>query len=422
MKLKTVLPGIILIILGIGLFVYYDLNIRPDKEAREFIVEASMISERGDKNSINQAISLYTKVIAKYPKSNLIPDAYFHIGRCYEKLGLYRLAKLKYIYVIKNSGKNISDELKRELPIRIAHIKVLKQYSEEAINQLYSLLNSNYNKEFRSRVYSELGHTYLKQGEYKRAKRMFDISISEFGSNEEAILGKARSFKRMGDDDKAYNLYEHFLKYYGAVSQYTSDVKKSYKEQAYKSGIDSFRKGHYNKAISYFNRVLNNFSSDRLGENSLYWIGECYYAIRSFSRSIDYFNRVLLNSYYHKDQDARIKKGYAYFSMKKFDLAAREFQTYLRHYPNGIHARIARNWKEMSTKELLYRIKSKKPPKTIKPKKPVQEEVEDELELELEDEELLEEEGDVEKDEEISGNQYQKMYGEKIRLENVAEL
>ncbi len=419
MKLKTILPGIIFITLGVGLFVYYDLNIKPDREARELIVEAGIVSERGDKDSINSAINIYTKVIAKYPKSKLAADAYFHIGRCYEQLGLYRLAKLKYVYIIKNNSRNLSEELKKDLLIRIAHIKVLKQYSEEAINQLYSLLNSNFNKEFRSRVYSELGHTYLKQGEYKRAKRMFDISVSEFGSNEEAILGKARSYKRLGEDDNAYDLYEHFIKYYGAVSQYTNDVKKSYKEQAYKSGIDSFRKGHYSKAITFFNRVLNNFPSDRLSENSLYWIGECYYAMRSFSKSIDYFNRALLNSYYHKDQDARIKKGYAYFSIKKFDLAAREFQIYLRHYPNGIHAKIARNWKDMSTKELLYRIKSKKLPKAKpKPKKPEPEEDE----LELEDDELEADELDIEQDEEIFGNQYQYIHGNKVRLENVAEL
>jgi hypothetical protein len=62
---------------------------------------------------------------------------------------------------------------------------------------------------------------------------------------------------------------------------------------------------------------------------------------------------VLSNGFYHKDQDAQIKKGYAYFSTKRFDLAAREFQNYLRQNPNGRYAPIAREWSQMSTRELL---------------------------------------------------------------------
>jgi hypothetical protein len=58
-----------------------------------------------------------------------------------------------------------------------------------------------------------------------------------------------------------------------------------------------------------------------------------------------------------KDEDARIKKGYAYFLMKKFDLAAHEFQVYINSYPRGKYLDTAEKWKSMSTQELLYRIR-----------------------------------------------------------------
>jgi TolA-binding protein len=439
MKLKTIIPGLLLIVIGVGFFVYYDLNIRPDREARELIVQGNLIAERDDKDSINQAINVYSQVVAKYPKSKLVSEAFFQIGRGYEKLGLYKLAKLKYVYVVKNDSKKyLSEDLKKELFVRMAHIKALRQYSEEAINQLYGLLNSSYNNEFRSRVYSELGHTYLKEGQYKNAEKMFEISISEDGSNEDAIVGKARALKRMGLDEAAYNLYDYFLKYYGAVSQYTSDVRKAYKDQTYQSGLDLFRSGQYYKAIPFLERILINFPEDRYSENALYWIGECNYALRLFDRAINYFNRVLLNSYYHKDQDARMKKGFAYFSMKKFDIAAREFQIYLRDYPHGIHAQTARNWNAMSAKELLYRISSKKLPEAkaeeeeveIKEKTPVKKEEakkdegkeDEELDLEDDESEDKEDNADTEKDEEIFGKEFHDMFGKKIKLENVAEL
>jgi tetratricopeptide (TPR) repeat protein len=82
--------------------------------------------------------------------------------------------------------------------------------------------------------------------------------------------------------------------------------------------------------------------------------------MRQFDRAIAYFNKVLTNDFYHKDQDAQIKKGYAYFMQKKFDLAAREFQRYIREFPNGKYVAVAKEWKNMSTAELQNIIESKK--------------------------------------------------------------
>ncbi|RPI92231.1 MAG: hypothetical protein EHM32_09415, partial [Spirochaetales bacterium] len=218
----------------------------------------------------------------------------------------------------------------------------------------------------------------------------------------------------LGMDDDAYDTYEYFLRYYGAVSQYASDVRSAYRDQAYRSGLASFRKGGYDRAISYFGRVLKNSPEDRLAENSMYWIGESSFALRRFDTAISWFNRTLANSFYHKDQDAQIKKGYAYFLSKRFDLAAREFQTYLRNYPAGQHAATAREWKSMSTKELLYRIEGKKardendedesvPPEDTTGKSPTARGGSDE---------------EVAGDYEDGGD----MDAEKIELENVAEL
>ena len=116
----------------------------------------------------------------------------------------------------------------------------------------------------------------------RKSRKMFDISMAEYGSNEEAIIGKARAYKRMGHHNTAYDLYEHFLRYFGAVSQYTKDVRYAYKRQAYRSGLDSFRRGKYSAAISFFRRVIRNFPYDRLAENALYWIGDSHFSLKKF--------------------------------------------------------------------------------------------------------------------------------------------
>ena len=148
-------------------------------------------------------------------------------------------------YILKNN-KDLSDTTKREINARIARLKILKRYDEEGIHYLLTALNYSEDTDFRSRVYTELGHTFLKKGEYSRSLRMFDLAMRENGQNEEAVIGKARAYKRLGRDDLAYNLYDHFLKYFGSFSYYTDDVLKSYDNQLFSSGIANYRRGRNN--------------------------------------------------------------------------------------------------------------------------------------------------------------------------------
>jgi tetratricopeptide (TPR) repeat protein len=355
---KGVILGACLIAIGIGLYVYYDQYIRYEREARELITEGKLVYERGTREAVNNAIGIFSKVIAKYRGTPSELEAYFYIARSYEKLKLNDYAYLKYSYILK-SNRNIDPAMKNEIKARIARIKALRYRTDEGIHQLYDMLNHTENKDFKSRIYTELGYTYLQTGEYQKSKRMFDIAMIENGDNEEALLGKARAYKRLGNADMAYSLYEYFLKYYGNYSHYAADVRRSYIDQVYRSGIENFRRGNYNAAIPYFKKIVSHYPDIDKAENSLYWIGESYFSQGKYGTALGYFNRVMENENTRKDEDARIKKGFTYFLMKKFDLAAREFQIYINNYPRGRHIDTAKKWKSMSTQELLQRIQNR---------------------------------------------------------------
>ncbi|PKL37354.1 MAG: hypothetical protein CVV44_17120 [Spirochaetae bacterium HGW-Spirochaetae-1] len=412
---KEAVIGIILIFLGMGFFAYYDQFIKPEENARQLLREGKLVFERGNKEALNDSINLFTKIIARYPETESARDAYYFIAQSYEKLGLNRLAYLKYIYILKNE-KNISEQFASEVKARIARLTIMKQQTEEGVHQLLDMLNYSANNDFRSRVYTELGHTYLKGGEYSKSKRMFDIALSENGSNEEAILGKARAFKRLGEDDKAYDLYEYFLKYYGDFSPYSHDLRSAYLSQLYNSAYNSYKRGSYYKSIEYFSRLIRFFPGYKKTENALYWIGENYFALKKYELAINYFDRTLLNGFPHKDEDARMKKGYSYFMAKRFDLSAREFQQYLKDYPHGRHVSTAKKWKEMSTREILYRIKDKMEPEDEKDMEKEPDKGKD-LEKEESDEESVGDDLSNGADE-VSNTES----AEESELENVAEL
>ncbi len=101
-----------------------------------------------------------------------------------------------------------------------------------------------------------------------------------------ALLGKARSFKRLGESDKAYDLYDYFLKYYGDFSLFSKDVRNAYYEQLYDSGYSSFKKGQYWQAISFFKRLIRAFPGYKKTENAMYWIGESYFNLKQYESAI----------------------------------------------------------------------------------------------------------------------------------------
>ena len=354
---QWIFTGVLFIFLGIGVFAYYDSFVKPDKEAEALLTEGVLTYERGSRESVNRAIDLFTQVVSRYPESKAAPEAFYYMAKSYEQLNLNRLAYLKYVSILKNS-KKLKAETEKDIKARLARLKIMKRYDEEGIHQLLTILNYSDDKDFRSRIYTELGHTYLKKGYYTKSKKMFDLALSENGSNEEAILGKARAYKHTGNDGQAYELYDHFLRYYSNFSSYTNDVSNSYMRQLYESGLNSYRRGSYYQAITYFKKYLSRFPSTMRAENSLYWMGESYFSLKKYDTAVSYFRRVQSNSYYHKDQDAQIKTGYAYFLAKNYELASREFQAYIDNYPHGKYINKAKQWKEMSTREMMYRYKN----------------------------------------------------------------
>jgi TolA-binding protein len=363
MNSKGLIIGIILIIIGGSLFVLYDRYVRPERDAQNIVEESRLIMERGDRDSANLAINTLRKVLVKYGNTRSAPSAYYMTGLAYEKIGLYRLAYLKYSYLFKHPlYEKSSASLLNDAKIAMNRIKILRNYSAEGMHNLYNMLDGSQNTELRSRVYSELGQAYLRSNDLKQATTSFDIALQENSSNEEAIIGKARALKKSGLDDEAFNLYDYYLKYYGMVSPYSADVKATYLNELYAAAINAFKAANYNRSIDLFSRLLGRFGDNRLSENALYWIGESYFAQKKFEAAIGYFNKVLSNGYYHKDEDAQIKKGYAYFIMKRFDIAAREFQTYLKNYPHGRLAEDAKRWKDMSTQEIKIKVENFKAP------------------------------------------------------------
>lgn len=84
----------------------------------------------------------------------------------------------------------------------------------------------------------------------------------------------------------------------------------------YYAAYSDYIKENFDLAIEGFRQFIRNFPESTLADNSLYWIGECYYAKKKYQDAINTFNELLVK---YKDGDkaaaAILKKGYALIEM-----------------------------------------------------------------------------------------------------------
>lgn len=110
----------------------------------------------------------------------------------------------------------------------------------------------------------------------------------------------------------------------------------------YRNALDMVRRGEYRAAIPEFRAFLRAQPASPLADNAQYWIGECYYAMRDFSRAIIEFNEVLLK--YDKGDKrpgALLKQAYAFLELGNEDDARLVLQDLVSKYPATDEARLA---------------------------------------------------------------------------------
>jgi tol-pal system protein YbgF len=87
-------------------------------------------------------------------------------------------------------------------------------------------------------------------------------------------------------------------------------------ESIYFTAYSDYLKKNYDLAIKGFKEFISLFPQNGLADNSLYWIGECYYAQRMFQDAVSTFGE-LIDTYNDGDKipAATLKKGFALIEM-----------------------------------------------------------------------------------------------------------
>jgi tol-pal system protein YbgF len=113
-------------------------------------------------------------------------------------------------------------------------------------------------------------------------------------------------------------------------------------KQLYDAAYLDLTKGKYDLAITGFSNYLKYFPETELGDNAQYWLGECYYAKKNYTRAAIEFHKVLENyATGDKVPSALYKLGLSLLELKSVGEANKYFEELVNKYPNTQEAKLA---------------------------------------------------------------------------------
>ena len=130
-------------------------------------------------------------------------------------------------------------------------------------------------------------------------------------------------------------------------------------KEVYNMAYSDYRKGNFELAIDGFKMYREQFPESPLADNSLYWIGECYFSQKKYAEAIEQFNELLLN-YPRGDRipAAYLKKGISLMELGKKEEPLIVFKLLISKYPLEEETKIA----QQKIRELLLENERYKQP------------------------------------------------------------
>jgi len=112
--------------------------------------------------------------------------------------------------------------------------------------------------------------------------------------------------------------------------------------EVFNMAYSDYRNGNFELAIDGFKMYIEQFPESPLVDDSLYWIGECYFSQKKHEEAIDQFNELILN-YPRGDKipAAYLKKGLSLAELGKKEEALSVFKLLVSKFPLEEETKIA---------------------------------------------------------------------------------
>tara|TARA_Y100000817_G_scaffold157243_1_gene123007 strand:+ start:6644 stop:7423 length:780 start_codon:yes stop_codon:yes gene_type:complete len=122
-------------------------------------------------------------------------------------------------------------------------------------------------------------------------------------------------------------------------NNYNDNYKRNYID-----ALSFYNDGKYNEAIQSFSSLVLNNPNHKLSDNSQFWLGESYYALKNYKRAIVEFEKVFQFKEEDKWDDAQLKLGICFQKIGNYSRARIEFEKLINNYPGSEYYKRAQQY------------------------------------------------------------------------------
>jgi tol-pal system protein YbgF len=141
-----------------------------------------------------------------------------------------------------------------------------------------------------------------------------------------------------------------------AAESTTRSRNKDSEVALYQSANEHLRAGDTNQAVDAFRTFVKRYPTHELADNAQYWLGECFYHSKNYSKALREFRRVVEQfPRGNKVPDALLKLGFSYLALGSTrpgrEALSELARTYPRHPASGLAAAKLMELAEQEKKE-----------------------------------------------------------------------
>ena len=124
-------------------------------------------------------------------------------------------------------------------------------------------------------------------------------------------------------------------------AQTTTDIVAVSDEELYRQALDAYRQQDFDKARQLFQELIDKYPYSKFYDNALFWIGQTYYREGKYDKAIEYFDRIINECDAGTAPDcnkmamALLKKAYSLIYLGEKDKAKELLERIIREFPDS---------------------------------------------------------------------------------------
>ena len=253
--------------------------------------------------------------------------------QAYYQMGVSKMMKGNYKAAISDLQKvaGNSDILAQYASYYLGSCYAKTDEPKYARNAFYNAYSANFDTELSEDALFDYARLSLIPGAdpFNEAVGLLDHYIAEHPNSERKVEAEEMAIYLLlnaKENDEALDRLE-------AMKKKSATLQAVYNDLLYATGIDNFQKGYYDKAQTYFSKIMNGKQSATNKAEACFWMGESSYQMGDYTNAGKYLKQFKemkaassLSEYVLADYDL----GYIYYQKPDYDAAAECFRNFIR--------------------------------------------------------------------------------------------